>query len=60
MPTERRLEVYNKFGPMLAANGKLDMVAGADKVTGLGGVLDLAKQMLKGDIQGRYVVDINK
>ena len=59
MPTERRLEVYNKFGPMLA-DGKLDMVAGADKVTGLGGVLDLAKQMLKGDIQGRYVVDLDK
>ena len=59
MPTERRLEVYNKFGPMLA-DGKLDMVAGADKVTGLGGVFDLAKQMLKGDIQGRYVVDLDK
>ena len=59
MTTERRLDVYNKFGPLLA-DGKLDMLAGADKVTGLGGVIDLAKQMLKGDIQGRYVVDINK
>merc|ERR1712227_609009 len=59
MPVQRRLDVYNKFGPLLGG-GKLDMLAGSDKLTGLGGVLDLAKEMLRGNIQGRYVVDVNK
>ena len=60
MPVTRRLEVYNKYGPLLADCGKLDMLAGTDKMVGLAGVLDLSKEMLKGNITGRYTVDVNK
>jgi len=59
MPVERRLAVYNKFGSILGS-GKLDLLAGDGKTVGLGGVLELAKEMLKGNITGRYVVDVNK
>jgi len=59
MPTQRRLDVYTKYGPILGS-GKLDLLAGNDKTVGLGDVLDLSSQMLKGNITGRYVVDVNK
>lgn len=58
MPVERRLSVYNKFGPILGS-GKLDLLAGDGKTVGLSGVLELAKEMLKGNITGRYVVAVN-
>ena len=50
----------SKYGPVLASGGKLDLLAGSDKVVGLGGVVELSKEMLKGNITGRYVVDVNK
>ena len=59
MPVNRRLEVYNKYGPLLASCGKLNMLAGSEKEVGLAAVLDLSKEMLKGNITGRYVVDVN-
>ena len=59
MPVDRRLAVYNKFGSILA-NGKLDLLSSSDKMVGLSGVLDLSQQMLKGNVTGRYVVDVNK
>ena len=60
MPLTRRLEVYSKYGPLLARCGKLNMLAGTDKEVGLDAVLDLSKEMLKGNITGRYVVDVSK
>ena len=60
MPLTRRLEVYSKYGPLLASCGKLNMLAGTDKEVGLDAVLDLSKEMLKGNITGRYVVDVSK
>ena len=46
MPLERRLAAYNKFSPILA-KGKLELLAGDNKTVGLGGVLELASQMLQ-------------
>ena len=54
------LATCSKYGPVLASGGKLDLLAGSDKVVGLGGVVELSKEMLKGNITGRYVVDVNK
>merc|ERR1719347_823360 len=58
MPRDIRLQAYNKFAPILAG-GKLELLAGDNKTVGLNGVLDLANLMLKGNLSGRYVVDVN-
>jgi len=58
MPLERRLEVYTRFGPLLSGE-KLGLISSEEQTLSLGQVPDIAEQMLKGGIKGRYVVDLN-
>ena len=57
IPLERRITAYGRFGPLLTSD-KLDLVSGDERTVGLGDLTDLGAKMLKGDIRGRYVVDL--
>ena len=59
LPMERRIAAYNRFGPMLTAD-KLALVSGEERTVGLSQLPELSSKMLKGQIRGRYVVDLNK
>ena len=57
-PLEKRLSAYGRFGPLLTAD-KLDLVSGEERTVGLAQLPDLGGQMLKGNLRGRYVVDLS-
>ena len=57
IPLERRITAYSRFGPLLTSD-KLDLVSGDERTVGLGDLPDLGAKMQKGDIPGRYVVDL--
>jgi len=59
LPMERRIAAYNRFGPMLTAD-KLALVSGEERTVGLSQLPELGSKMLKGQIRGRYVVDLSK
>jgi len=59
LPTEKRLEAYNRYSPLLTSE-KLGLVSGDGQTVGLGALPDLANKMLKGEVKGRYVVDVNQ
>ena len=56
VPIERRTRVYERFSPILVKSGKLDLVSDNSQIVGLEDVPGIAEKMLKGQIQGRYVV----
>lgn len=58
LPMEKRMAAYGRFGPLLTAD-KLALVSGEERTVGLGQLPDLGGQMLKGNIRGRYVVDLS-
>jgi len=58
IPLERRISAYGRFGPLLTTD-KLGLVSEDEKTIGLAQLPDLGAQMLKGDIRGRYVVDLS-
>jgi len=58
LPTGPRQAAYNKFSPLLTPD-KLDLVSGEGQVVGLAQLPALGDQMLKGQIKGRYIVDVN-
>jgi len=58
LPTELRLEAYEKYAPLLT-DACLDKVCGGDSVVGLDKVVELSKKMLAGAIKGRFVVDLS-
>ena len=57
-PLEKRLSAYGRFGPLLTAD-KLDLVSGEERTVGLAQLPDLGGKMLKGNLRGRYVVDLS-
>jgi len=58
LPTEKRIEAYTKYSSYLSAD-KLELVSGGGQTVGLAAVPDLASKMLKGEVKGRYVVDLS-
>jgi len=58
LPMHKRVAAYTKFGPLLTAD-KLALVSGEEKTVGLAEIPDLGAKMLKGNIRGRYVVDLS-
>jgi len=59
LPTEKRLTAYNKFSPLLTPD-KLALVSGDGQTVGLGELPGLGGKMLKGEVKGRYIVDLAK
>jgi len=59
LPTEKRLTAYNKFSPLLTPD-KLALVSGDGQTVGLGELPELGGKMLKGEVKGRYIVDVSK
>ncbi len=61
-PGRPREALYARFAEKLVSSGKLDMISpgSGDSVLGLEEVPEAADKMLKGKIQGRYVVDVRK
>jgi len=57
-PMEKRIAAYGRFGPLLTTD-KLALVSGEERTVGLAQLPDLGVQMLKGNIRGRYVVDLS-
>ena len=57
LPMEKRVAAYGKFGPLLTSD-KLGLVSGEERTVGLAQLPDLGRQMLAGNIRGRYVVDL--
>ncbi|HTH15805.1 MAG TPA: MDR family oxidoreductase [Magnetospirillum sp.] len=55
-PTPRRLEAWRR----LAAEMPLDLLDGMVTETGLGDLPELAGKILKGQVRGRVVVDVNR
>jgi len=58
LPTEKRLEAYLRYSGFLTSD-KLDLVSGGGQTVGLEALPDLATKMLKGEVKGRYVVDLS-
>lgn len=59
LPTEKRLTAYSRYSPMLTPD-KLALVSGDGQTVGLGDLPALGAKMLKGEVKGRYIVDISK
>jgi len=58
VPLERRMSAYGRFGPLLTS-AKLNLVSGEERTLGLAQLPVIAEQMMKGNIRGRYVVDLS-
>ena len=56
---ERRTAIYEKYSEILTKDDNLSLVCGEDRVLSLEEVPAIADRILKGDIQGRYVVKPN-
>ncbi len=56
-----RENLYSRFAPILVGSGKLALVArGEEQVLALEQVPEVAGRMLKGQVQGRYLIDVGK
>jgi len=58
LPMQKRIQAYTKFAPLLTAD-KLALVSGEERTVGLAEIPELGAKMLKGNIRGRYVVDLS-
>lgn len=58
LPTGPRQAAYNKFSPLLTPD-KLALVCGEGQTVSLAQLPQLGANMLKGQVKGRYIVDVN-
>jgi len=56
---DKRQRVYATYAPLIADSGKLPLICGQNQIVGLEGVTEVANNMLKGNIMGRYVVKLD-
>jgi len=59
LPTENRLTAYNRYSPLLTPQ-RLSQVCGEGQTVGLADLPGLSAKMLKGEVKGRYIVDVNR
>ena len=57
LPPDARLTAYSSYSPLLTPD-LLALVAGEGREVGLAELPQLGEKMLKGNISGRYVVDL--